>query len=309
MALDFDLAQLDSVEDLEPIEFGVGRDTEDGERFSRIPVDHEVQNTLAEMVLDTWTAITTQEFGEGGEYSPSDKHGSTEYLTVGLDSPLADWFGTLYHATFEPDAAALSEPAEIFCYFARVQSGDGRKVLGVRRATQFKGILKAQGRLLRWIDDSFYVVEDEVFKLDEDFDLLVDSSRVHILRPTGFELLGQLQQVILAGVVENVRTVQADLSYVDFSTIEAYARTHPRAARYLASISSQGGALDIDRRLLVRVCRTTGVDIQSNGNGVSVPAASVLGFLEVLDRRRFEIELVQGTPERYRATGRSKIPG
>jgi hypothetical protein len=32
-----------------------------------------------------------------------------------------------------------------------------------------------------------------------------------------------------------------------------------------------------------------------------------MGFLEVLDRRRYELELVKGLPERFRATSRRKI--
>jgi hypothetical protein len=32
-----------------------------------------------------------------------------------------------------------------------------------------------------------------------------------------------------------------------------------------------------------------------------------MGFLEVLDRRRYEINLVKNSPERYRAASRKKI--
>lgn len=32
-----------------------------------------------------------------------------------------------------------------------------------------------------------------------------------------------------------------------------------------------------------------------------------MGFLEVLDRRRYEIELVANSPEQYRAASRSKL--
>jgi hypothetical protein len=34
-----------------------------------------------------------------------------------------------------------------------------------------------------------------------------------------------------------------------------------------------------------------------------------MGFLEVLDRRRYELLLVREQPERYRASSRSKIDG
>jgi hypothetical protein len=34
-----------------------------------------------------------------------------------------------------------------------------------------------------------------------------------------------------------------------------------------------------------------------------------MDFLEVLDRRRYQLELVKGTPERFRASSRKKIDG
>jgi len=43
-------------------------------------------------------------------------------------------------------------------------------------------------------------------------------------------------------------------------------------------------------------------------NGMlSLEEKHVMGFLEVLDRRRYEIELVAGMHEHYRAANRSKI--
>jgi hypothetical protein len=34
-----------------------------------------------------------------------------------------------------------------------------------------------------------------------------------------------------------------------------------------------------------------------------------MGFLEVLDRRRYELELVKGQPERFKAESRTKLNG
>jgi phage portal protein BeeE len=45
------------------------------------------------------------------------------------------------------------------------------------------------------------------------------------------------------------------------------------------------------------------------GNKVSVAAGHEMGFLEVLDRRRYEVNLVKEKPERYRAATRRKIDG
>ena len=48
----------------------------------------------------------------------------------------------------------------------------------------------------------------------------------------------------------------------------------------------------------------------ADGKGkISVAAGHELGFLEVLDRRRYELELVKGQPERFRAASRTKLNG
>ena len=102
------------------------------------------------------------------------------------------------------------------------------------------------------------IVEDKVFKLDSEFDLLVDSSGISILRPSGFEFDGKLKAAILAAAPSNIKEVKKELSFVDFSGIEIYATTHPRAARYLASIRSQEEATNIDKDSLKRLCTRYG---------------------------------------------------
>ncbi len=90
-------------------------------------------------------------------------------------------------------------------------------------------------------------------------------------------------------------------------SIEAYAEKHPRAARYLASIRASKATKDIDKTYLKKHCKATGVEIRETKGKVVVEEGHEMGFLEVLDRRRYEIELVKGSPERFRAGSRRKI--
>ena len=83
------------------------------------------------------------------------------------------------------------------------------------------------------------IVEDTLFKLDSDFDLLIDANNVHDLDLSGFEFAGKLQQAILDAVPGNVAALKAELTFIEFDGIEKYAAKHPRAARYLASIRGQ----------------------------------------------------------------------
>jgi hypothetical protein len=181
----------------------------------------------------------------------------------------------------------------------------GRRLTALRRATQFKGVLKS--RLLRFVTDALKLIDDRVFKLDSDFDLLVNSQNVHILRPSGFEFAGKLQDAILTAVAKNVAAIQKDLAFVDFTAVQDYAGARPRAARYLASIRAQKEMKNIDKNALKKLCKETGVEVKEAKGKLLVDSNHIMGFLEVLDRRRYELELVKGSPERFRAASRRKL--
>jgi hypothetical protein len=304
MNLEFDLAQVKLTE------FGVGRDDGSGQTFVAVPVDGNVQTALREMVLATWAAMQKDEHGPG-KYEPSEKHGSIEYLYLPTDDVMASTVRELHKATnLDIDVNALAgHPSAVFCYFARLTDNQGRRLTALRRASQFKGVLKSKNRLVRMVDDTLQVIEDTVFKLDNDFDLLVDSANVHILRPSGFEFAGKLQQAILEAVPTNMAAIQSELDFVVFGGIEKYAREHPRAARYLASILANGETKNIDKALLKKLCRRTGVTVAESKGKVAIADGHEMGFLEVLDRRRYEVNLVKEEPEQYRAASRSKISG
>ncbi len=299
MTLDFDLGNVTITE------FGVGIDDGNGQSFVAVPVDADVQAALREMVQATWDAMQKDEDGPA-KYEPSEKHGSTEYLYLPLDDGMASSVRELHEAAnLHIEATALDDPSDVFCYFARLTDKKKRRLSALRRATQFKGVLKK--RLIRFVTDSLKLIEDGVFKLDSDFDLLVDSANVHVLRPSGFEFAGKLQQAILDAVPENIKAIRKDLAFVEFDGIEEYAGKHPRAARYLASIREQDETKSIDKAALKSLCKRTGVEVTESKGKVAVSAGHEMGFLEVLDRRRYEVSLVKEKPERYRAASRRKI--
>jgi hypothetical protein len=299
MKLDFDLASVTVTE------FGVGRDDGDGQTFVVMPVDADVQAVLREMVQATWDAM--QNDGDNpAKYEPSEKHASTEHLYLPLTDSMATSMRELHNATnLTMEAGALDDPADVFSYFARLTDKKGRRLSALRRASQFKGVLKK--RLIRLVSDSLRLIEDSVFKLDRDFDLLVDSANVHILRPSGFEFAGKLQQAILDAVVDNVAAIRKDLPFIEFDRIEAYAGKHPRAARYVASLRTEPRTKLIDKARLRRACKTARVAVTESKGVIAVSDGHELGFLEVLDRRRYDPGLVTGEPERFRAGSRTRL--
>ncbi|MBX3146267.1 MAG: DUF4868 domain-containing protein [Gemmatimonadales bacterium] len=301
MKLEFDLG------DVTLTEFGVGRDDGDAQTFVAVPVDADVQRALREMVHETWEALQKVEDGPA-KYEPSEKHGSTDFLYLTLTDDMASSVRGLHEATnLDIVSSALDEPADVFCYYVRLTDKKKRRLTALRRASQFKGVLRK--RLIRFVSDSLKMISDDVFKLDSDFDLLVDSAHVHILRPSGFEFVSKLQHAVLEAVPENIKAIRKDLPFVEFDGVESYARKRPRAARYLASILGQTDTKRIDKSLLKRLCNQTGVEVSETKGRIVITNGHEMGFLEVLDRRRYEVSLVREQSERYRAASLRKING
>lgn len=295
-----------SLDAVSATEFGVGRDGDEGPVFGVVPVDDGVQSALQSMAQATMDRMAGAEDGPAA-YEPAEKHGSTEYLVVPTGGELDAAIRLLHDAVNLPfDGARLSDPETVSCYFARFTDDQERRLTAIRRATQFKGVLKS--KLLSFDDDTLKIMEGNVFRLDTDFDLLLDSACTHIWRPSAFEFLGGLRQQILDAVPDNVGAIASDMPFVDLSTIEAYANSRPRAARYLASIRSQE-LRGMDQQALMALCASTGVNVQQVNGRIMVNSGHEMGFLEVLDRRRYRLELVPDQPERFRAASRVRING
>ena len=188
MHLDFD------IERAETTEFGVGRKRP--AMFYFVPVDGRVKVALQAMVRNTVELI------EGvaeqmSYYQPSEKYGSTEYCYLDLDDPMATLFREVSSAVNLPtDPHFPGDLGNMTCYFVRLTDRGGRDVTAFRRAAYFKGIVRKP--LLHWAHGTLEFVDDTVFKLDGDFDLIVDSKRVACIAAKGFRNARGPQEVDLA---------------------------------------------------------------------------------------------------------------
>lgn len=293
---------------LQHCEFGIGRDLHrDAQEFVIVPANGGVQTALREMAERTKADMFRSE-QVPPRYEPSEKHASTEHLMLPINDDLAASMRALHQSENLPAAAdALQDLARMFCYFARFRDGQGRRITALRRATQFKGVVSERTWLVRQFNDELVLLEDNVFKLDADFDLLIDDHQIHIWRPSGFEFAGRLQNAISAAVPQNVAIFRQSLDMVNWDSIETYARAHPRAARYLASIREFGNLDQITEQRLAAACASTNVPIEIVNGLIYVGPGNELGFLEILDRRRYQVELVPGRFERFRAPSRRSL--
>ena len=134
----------------------------------------------------------------------------------------------------------------------------------------------------------------------------MDVACTHIWKPSSFEFLGRLKQEILNSVPANLQAIAADLSFLDLSGIDQYASSRINAARLLASLRSQ--TLEgIDQGALRVLCKANGVNLDSVNGTLKPRAGDEMAFLEVLDRRRYSLELVPGLQELFKARSRIKI--
>ena len=303
MNLNFD------VENVETTEFGVGRNIGSDRTYAVVPVHLGVQTTLQGMVAGTRHKMETS-VESPATFNPAEKYASEEYLTLPVDDDLALRLRMLHEApnlTIADDY--LNWMTKCFCYFARLWDGDGNQLTALRRATQFKGTLNKQNRMLSLGTDALRVVDGPIFQLNADFDVLVDSDTVHIIHPNSFKLLGQIEEAIAEAVPQNVAAIAQSVTYVDWANVEDYAASHSRAASLLASIHTNSYAENLDKSALESDCTTGGISITDIAGRLVVPDGQIIDFLEVVDRRRYVSRLVPGVTERYKASSRTRVGG
>lgn len=290
------------------VEFGVCIEGEQAEEFYLVPANNNVKQALKDML-----SATIEQFMDSGKlkadkYEPSEKHASSEKLHIALDDDMNAKLRELYAATnIQTDTESLRDPNRLVYYFAVFHDKSKGKVVAVRRAQYFRGIAKQGNILVRMIDDSLDLIDDNVFKLDRDFDYFICDNTVYILRPSGFEFTAGLETYILERGAENALDLGKTISFLDTSGLSEYVKTHKRAARLLASIRTRG---DLDKTSLTKfkkACKANGIDFVTN-KGIIAPAEGhEMGFLLLLDRRRYTLSLTDDGDELLEATSRRYV--
>jgi len=288
------------------VEFGVCLDSETGEIYRIVPADQSVQTALKEML----EATHSQLFRDGetvSNFSPAEKYSSTERLRLVLDSELVAKHKTVFQSeNLATDSHGLDEPARLVSYFAIFRDNAGAKLMGFRRAAQFKGVVKKN--LIKFLDDTLKIVEDHLFKLDSDFDFLIYDDQILIWRPSGFIFTADMDEHIAACAATNVDQVAQGVTFVDFTRLKDFVSNHKLSMRLIAAIRSRDDLADISKRRLKAECKAAGLKIAER-NGKLFPAdGSEYGFLMLLDRRRYTVTLIDQQPETYEAPSRHAAP-
>lgn len=300
MRSDFDFASIKSVE------FCVCVD--EGEEYENylIPCDQNVQKALTAMLVATVNELEEQENPITQHFEMSEKYAPKEALVADLSVEEMVTISELYaEEGWDVNADALQHPQNIPYYFVVFRDSRKRKIVGVRRATQFKGVVKR--RLIRLIDDSLRMVGDNLFRLDNEFDFLITRQHAYILHPVGFERVAEIEEWVSAKAQEKAKALGTKVKFADFTGIAEFVVHHKRAARLVSALISRGGLESVKRSRFIASAKETGVALVNVKQKIAPAAGSEMGFLELLDDRRYTTAIKTGPKEAYVASSRRPV--
>ncbi len=276
-------------------------------RHIQIPINPQVQDELKAMLL-----ATTQKLGLPTTaqnlplFSPAEKYSSEEHLQLPLTTAyVTDLVATIGLQNLPSDVNALVSIAELEYYYAVFTDNQHRKLFAFRRAAQFKGVVKSKLTVI--YGGVLVLMNTPVFRLDNDFDYIVDNQNIYILRPSGFEFTTNVHGAVIQSAAANATTIATSVTFLDVSRIITYAATHVRAARLLAAIRSRNDLHLIDRQLLITACQQFGILVSQDQAGAIGPDdGHEYDFLCIIDRRAYTATLIPNQPEKYEAASRTQ---
>ncbi len=293
------------IENFHQIEFGIAYVQDNQLIARRIPIDDSVRENLAEMHDNFYTTY----FGivdEEEVFSTSEKYSNTEKLYVSNHYPGTEKVYSIYNeANIPVESADISDLVQITeFYFAIYHFVNGTKHLAIRRPSTFKGLLKK--RLFSFADDTLRAVEDDVFKLDSEFDFIIHHNRIDILHPFGFVFINDIDNQILDAAVNIANGLNQRINFIGFQFISEKIGRSKTCARLIASINAREDLEFTDMNKLITLCTGLGIVFRQE-DGLYVPDEKhIEDFLRVLDRREYEVNVTSEPAEIYIAGSRKK---
>lgn len=276
-------------------------------RHVQIPIAPEVQDELKVMLDVTLLKLgLPQAVTQLPDFSPAEKYSGEDPCKLPLNTPyMADLAAVVGLQNLPSNTNALKSIDELIYYYAIFTDGQNRGISAFRRAGTFKGVTKSKLAFVR--NGLLTMVQDDIFRLDSDFDYLVDENTIYVLRPSGFEFTTNVHTQMLQAAASNATAVAAAVTFLDMGRISSYASKHPRAARLLAAVRARADLPLIDRGLLETACQQFGINVVHNANGTMTPdAGHEYDFLLMIDRRAYTATLIPQQAERYEAASRTR---
>lgn len=287
------------------IEFGICLKNGTEYQYYLIPTDARFKDLLFHMLNKTyqnWKEVAE----EAAVYNPANKYSSVERLILPITNTIVERIRRFYQLrNITTDARQISHIDRLFAYFCIYRTTDGKKIIAVRRAYQFK--VASQQKYLSWIDDTLHYYDKKLFKIDNDFDFIITEDEIYIFRINGFEKFAHLEEIILEKASENTERLGTKITFLNIERLKKYASKHPRGARLIASIMARDDLEQTDERHLRAQCKDKGIGIETIDGKIAPLRANESKLLQLLDRRIYTLRIVKNKKETYQAGSRDLV--
>jgi len=273
-----------------------------------VPTDAETKSALKDICRDTIAAFQAI----GGDWEPhdiSEDYGAPRRVYADRQSEFMAVLSAAFDTGTFADLTNLSQHAsDVDYYFAQFVDSQRRRAMCVKKATRLKGTMKARNRLVRLVDDTLVLIREDVLRLDAAFDLIVTDDHVFILNTANMEHITKIVARVAATAEVKVQTIHDSILFIDFERIKLSISSHPRVARQVASIASNPSINTFQRARIEALAEQHGIKFKELANGrLQCRKSDEAKLIELLDARRYHLDLTGNGGDPYRASARQKV--
>ncbi len=297
-----------NLEKIKSVEFIACIENEDDSDQYFVPVDKEAQKLFELTLLDTIKQLKF-EIDTWDNFELSQKYEKKERLIISTDQSEMSKINEIFNSEgWQENTKILEDLSSMVFYYCVFRDNKKNKIIGVRKATVFKRTLKQKGRFIKLVDNTFEVLNEDLFTIDKDFDFIITSKNVYILRPSSFEFVADLENIVMEKAKEKTLGLGERISCVEFTDLAEFVSGKKRAARIISGLQVRNDLEKITKERLIEAAHNTGVEIEEVGEDKIKPkTGSEMNFLELLDHRRYTTTLTDEDPLAFRAGNRTLI--
>lgn len=274
-----------------------------------IPTDGGTKAVLVDVLNETIGTFNNID-GDWQAYDISEDYGELRRIYAARN---AEHFGDV-SAIFEigalNDLANIDEHVrDIDYYFCEFRDAANAKIVGVKKAAQFKTTLAARNKLARLVNDTLQIIEENVVKIDPFFDALITDQHIFILKPRAIEYIADMVTHVAGAATDKVRHIHDNIAFLDLSRIEEKISSHPKMARMAASIAARDDLGEFQQEKIVSLATQHGIVFKEVDGRLQCRVSDEAKLLEILDARRYHLDLANDGGDPYRASARQRVSG
>lgn len=291
--------------DIRSVDFAVALRAKKQRYF--VPTDGAIKKQLKEIVRATKASFEQMDL-DWELHDISEDYGDRRCVYAARDNDYLADLSAIYDVSHFDDLSNAHEHAQdIEYYFATFHDNQDRRVVGIKKATQLKTTLGARNRLVRLVDDTLKMIEDDVLRLDREFDAIITDKFVFMLNVRSVEYLANIVEHVAGAAASKIQQIHDALTFLDMTRIKESIAEHPRMARMAASIASRSDLTQIQRERVEELADQHGLVLREIDGRLRCRRQDEAKLLEILDARRYYLDLTATQPVPYRATGRQRV--